>query len=127
MTREDDDTFDLQQQTSPTDHVLTELQLYGVRPFQDEPDPRPLPDGNTVAGAVADIFDAVIAPLTDTRLEPDIDNLLWSTVNVFHRAIDRVERELERAGTAAQPEGAGRIRGEIGRTGAPDRRGTDHD
>ena len=95
MTREDDDTFDLQQQTSPTDHVLTELQLYGVRPFQDEPDPRPLPDGNTVAGAVADIFDAVIAPLTDTRLEPDIDNLLWSTVNVFHRAIDRVERELD--------------------------------
>jgi len=95
MTREDDDTFDPQQQPSPTDHVLTELQLYGFRPFRDEPDPRPLPDGNTVAGAVADIFDALIAPLTDTRLEPDLDDLLWSTVNVFHRAIDRVERELD--------------------------------
>lgn len=95
MTREDDDTFDPQQQTSPTDHVLTELQLYGFRPFQDEPDPRPLPDGNTVAGAVADIFDALIATLNDTRLEPDLDDLLWSTVNVFHRAIDRVERELD--------------------------------
>jgi hypothetical protein len=95
MTREDNDTFGPRHQASPTDHVLTELQLYGFRPFQDEPDPRPLPDGNTVAGAVADIFDALIAPLTDTRLEPDIDDLLWSTVNVFHRAIDRVERELD--------------------------------
>src|SRR5689334_12784245 len=28
--------------SSSTAHVLTELQLYGWRPFQDEPDPRPL-------------------------------------------------------------------------------------
>jgi hypothetical protein len=28
----------------PTDHVVTELQLYSYRPFQDEPDPRPLLD-----------------------------------------------------------------------------------
>ena len=44
---------------SPTDHVLTELQLKGYRPFQDEPDPRPLPEARTVGGAVADIFDAL--------------------------------------------------------------------
>jgi hypothetical protein len=30
--------------TSPTDHVLTELQLFGYRPFDDQPDPRPLPE-----------------------------------------------------------------------------------
>src|SRR5690606_4281268 len=30
----------------PTDHVLTELQLYGFRPFQDDPAPRPLPEGD---------------------------------------------------------------------------------
>jgi len=77
---------------SPTDHVLTELQLYGYRPHQDEPDPRPLPEGNHLAGAVADIFDALIATLGDTRLEPDLDDLLWSTVNVFHRAAGRYER-----------------------------------
>jgi len=80
---------------SPTDHVLTELQLYGYRPHQDEPDPRPLPEGNHLAGAVADIFDALIATLGDTRLEPDLDDLLWSTVNVFHRAADRIERALD--------------------------------
>lgn len=80
---------------SPTDHVLTELQLYGWRPHADEPDPRPLPEGDQVAGAVADIFDALIATLVDTRLEPDLDDLLWSTTNVFHRAVLRIERQLD--------------------------------
>ncbi len=81
--------------TSPTDHVLTELQLHGYRPFQDEPDPRPLPDAHIVAAAVADIFDALIASLSETRLEPDLEDLLWSTVNLFHRANERIERELD--------------------------------
>ncbi|NKK70049.1 DUF2493 domain-containing protein [Rhizobium leguminosarum bv. viciae] len=81
--------------SSPTDHVLTELQLYGYRPFEDEPDPRPLPEGNIVAGAITDIFDALVVALSDTRLEPDLDELLWSTVNLFHRATERIERELD--------------------------------
>ena len=53
------------------------------------------PEGNRVAGAIADIFDALISTLDDTRLEPDLDDLLWSTVNLFHRATDRIERELD--------------------------------
>jgi hypothetical protein len=80
---------------SPTDHVLSELQLYGWRPFADEPDPRPLPDGDNVAGAVTDIFDTLIATLADTRLEPDLDDLLWSVSNVFQRAVTRIERQLD--------------------------------
>jgi hypothetical protein len=96
MTNEDDNlSFEPDHTSSPTDHVLTELQLYGWRPFQDEADPRPLPEGNQVAAAVADIFDALVATLGDTRLEPDLDELLWSTVNLFHRAAGRVERELD--------------------------------
>ncbi len=89
------DDFEPHHNSSPTDHVLQELQLYGYRPFEDEPDPRPLPEGNRVAGAVADIFDALISSLEDTRLEPDLDDLLWSTVNLFHRACQRIERELD--------------------------------
>ncbi|MER9675011.1 DUF2493 domain-containing protein [Mesorhizobium sp. M0208] len=91
---EHDDT-ELHHAVSPTDHVLTELQLYGWRPFADEPDPRPLPDGDHVTGAVADIFDALVATLADTRLEPDLDDLLWSVSNVFHRAVLRIERQLD--------------------------------
>src|SRR5882724_9077834 len=94
-TDRDDPDFEPVHGSSPTDHVLTELQLYGHRPFQDEPDPRPLPEAPIITGAVVDIFDALVATLTDTRLEPDLEELLWSTVNLFHRAIDRVERELD--------------------------------
>lgn len=92
---EHDNDFEPAHASSPTDHILTELQLYGYRPFADEPDPRPLPEGNVVAGAITDIFDALVVALSDTRLEPDLDDLLWSTVNVFHRATGRIERELE--------------------------------
>jgi hypothetical protein len=89
------DDFEPHHTASPTDHLLQELQLYGHRPFADEPDPRPLPEGNRVAGAIADIFDALISTFADTRLEPDLDDLLWSIVNLFHRATDRIERELD--------------------------------
>ena len=73
----DHDDYEPHHESSPTDHVLNELQLHGYRPFTDEPDQRLLPDGNQVAGAVADIFDALIGTLADTRLEPDLDDLLW--------------------------------------------------
>ena len=97
MTTEHDDTgYEPPHASSPTDHVLAELQLYGYRPFQDEPDPRPLPEAQTVAGAVSDIFDALmVVTLGDTRLEPDLEDLLWSAVNLFHRAVSRIERELD--------------------------------
>ena len=93
MTEHDD--IEPPHASSPTDHVLTELQLFGYHPFDDQPDPRPLPEGKIVAVAVADIFDALVATLSDTRLEPDLNDLLWSTVNLFHRALDRTERQLD--------------------------------
>jgi YspA, cpYpsA-related SLOG family len=96
MTTDHDDTeFEPPHSSSPTDHVLSELRLYGYRPFQGEPDPRPLPEGDAVAGAIADIFDALVSTLSDTRLEPDLEDPLWSTVNLFHRAVDRLGRELD--------------------------------
>src|SRR5712672_2836431 len=96
MTTDPDDTeLERPHTSSSSDYLLTELQLYGHRPFQDEPDPRPLPEARVISGAVADIFDALIATLDDTRLEPDLEALLWSTVNLFHRAADRVQRALD--------------------------------
>ena len=111
MTNDHDDTaHEPPHAASPTDQVLAELQLYGYRPFQDEPDPRPLPEAQTISAAVADIFDAFVATLSDTRLEPDLEDLLWSAVNLFHRAIQRIERELddnEQAQKRGQREQAG--------------------
>jgi hypothetical protein len=77
------------------DAALTELQLQAYRPFEDEPDPRPMPEARVITGAVCDIFDALVATLNDTRLEPDLEDLLWSTVNLFHRAAERIERQLD--------------------------------
>ncbi|MGV1681682.1 DUF2493 domain-containing protein [Sphingopyxis sp. NJF-3] len=77
-------------------HLLQELQLYGYRPFEDEPDRRPLPDDRLAAGAVADIFDALAGCLVDTRIEPDLEDLLWGVANLFHAAGARIERELDR-------------------------------
>jgi hypothetical protein len=92
-----DQTFDDAEpaHVSPTAHLLDELQLFGHRPFTDEPDPRPLPEAPRVRGALADIFDALVATLADTRLEPDLADLLWSVVNLFHRTVGRIERRLD--------------------------------
>lgn len=80
---------------SATSHMLDEMQLYGWRAFEDEPDPRPLPEPGPLGGAIADIFDALAGTLMDTRLEPDLEDLLWNQVNLFHRHAERVERELD--------------------------------
>jgi hypothetical protein len=80
---------------SSTATAIAELQLYGYRPRQDEPDPRPLPDEGAVNTALADIFDAFVVAFSDTRLEPDLESLLWGAVNLFHRAADRAQRDLD--------------------------------
>jgi len=88
---------DLEQPTlTATAQVLEELQLYGYRPGADEPDPRPLPEAGPLHGAVADIFDALVATLSDTRLEADLQQLLWSLTNVFHLSLGRIDRALDR-------------------------------
>ena len=82
--------------SSPTDRIIYEMQVYGYRPFQDEPDPRPLPEEPVVQSALTAMFDAMFEMLGDTRLEPDLEDMLWSTVNLFHRAGERIQRELQR-------------------------------
>ncbi|MFP1133109.1 DUF2493 domain-containing protein [Asticcacaulis sp. W401b] len=89
---------------SSTDHYLTELELYGYRPSLEEPDPRPLPEDHQVEGAVLEIMDALVGTLDDTALEPDLEDLLWGAVNLFHRAADRLNRELD-ANEVAQRRG----------------------
>ena len=95
MTSHRDEDYEPEHTASPTEQVLSELQLYGHRPFHDEPDTRPLPESEELSGVVADIFDALTSTLSDTRLEPDLHDLLWSAVNLFHRAIERVQRKLD--------------------------------
>jgi hypothetical protein len=78
-----------------TAQVLEELQLYGYHPTQDDPDPRPLPEASALEAAVGAMFETLAEPLMDTRLEPDVDDLLWSLTDVFHRKAKRVQRQLD--------------------------------
>ncbi|MEQ8451156.1 MAG: DUF2493 domain-containing protein [Nitratireductor sp.] len=91
----DDDTFEPHHESSPTEHALNELELHGYRHDGHGPDPRLVPEDKVITGAVSDIFDALIATMADTALDGELDDLLWSTVNMFHRAADRLERKLD--------------------------------
>ncbi len=93
MTHNDDNEPD--HTASATEEMLTELRLFGHRPCLDEPDARPAPDDTEISGCIAEMFDGLAATLTDTCLEPDLYELLWSMVHAFHRAIDRVQRKLD--------------------------------
>lgn len=95
QTATDDDGFEPHHASSPTERVIHELQLYGHRPFE-EPDPRPLPDEQTLRAALGAVFETLAGSFTDTRLEPDLEDVLWGAVNLFHRGADRVQRALDR-------------------------------
>lgn len=75
--------------------LLQELQLHAYRPFQDEPDPRPLPDAEHVAAALSAAVENLTSTMTDTRLEDDLGDILWRFVNIFHRKITSIEHLLD--------------------------------
>lgn len=85
---------------SATAHVVDQLQVYGYHPGSDEPDPRPLPEASSLEGSVIALFDILAETLADTRLEPDLQDLLWHLANLFHNKADRVQRQLDDNETA---------------------------
>ena len=87
--------FEPDHTSSPTDTMIQDLQLYGYRPAAGEADPRITPEDHIIQTAVADIFDALISTMADTSLDFDLDEILWSTVNTFHRAVERIETKLD--------------------------------
>ncbi|MBO9707979.1 MAG: DUF2493 domain-containing protein [Caulobacter sp.] len=80
---------------SATACALDALARFGSPPLDAESDPRPPADPHALAGAMADVFDALTASTSDTRLEPLLSELLWSAVDLFHRATDRLQRRLD--------------------------------
>jgi hypothetical protein len=90
------DPFEPDHATSPTGEVIERLELHGYSPSRNEVDLRPLPETTDIAGTVTEIFDALCGTLGDTCLAPDLEGMLWSTVNLFHRAADRIQRQLDR-------------------------------
>ena len=94
MTTDTSD-FEPPHASSPTAHIVSQLELHGYQPASDEPDPRPAPESNRIERAVDEVFEVIGATLMDTRSEPDMADLLWGVVNVFHRGADRLQRLLD--------------------------------
>jgi hypothetical protein len=88
------DTYDAHGASAPT-HLLDELVTHACRPFQDDSDPRPLPEPEDADTAILGSMNALADLLTGTRLEDDLADLLWSYANLFHRAADRLGRQLD--------------------------------
>ncbi|WP_414462437.1 DUF2493 domain-containing protein [Hyphomicrobium sp. DY-1] len=80
--------------STATARVMDGLDLYGYTPGYNEPDPRPMPDAETLNAAAAALLAAIAEPFADTALEPDIEDLAWSLVDIIHRKVDRVQRFL---------------------------------
>ncbi|GLI95331.1 hypothetical protein LMG27198_43230 [Methylocystis echinoides] len=74
--------------------------MHGYRPLSDEPDPRPLPSSDAASPALDSAVEALSGLFLDTRLETDLPDLLWSFVNLFHRKVQRIDRELDDNETA---------------------------
>ena len=90
---------DAGQAPSPAVHPLDELALYGCRPFQDDADPRPLPEPHAAEGAVAGALNALADLFCGTRLEDDLPDLLWS----FVKTAGGAERRIVPAPAPDQP------------------------
>ena len=71
------------------------MQLYGFQPSAGEPDPRPLPDTGQLGAAISDIFEILAGAFQDTRLETDLDDILWHIADLFHKKAARMQRQLD--------------------------------
>ena len=91
----DHDDLEPFQAASPTGRICDDLELHGYQPAEGEPDPRRAPEDKVLAIAIADIFDALAAAATDTLIEPDLEDLLWGAVHLFHRSLGKIERRLD--------------------------------
>ena len=76
-------------------HLLDELVTHAYRPFEEDSDPRPLPEPESVDCAVVGAMNSLADMLTNTRLEDDTTDLLWSFVNIFHRRAEHIGRQLD--------------------------------
>src|SRR3546814_14946886 len=71
--------------SSPTAHLLDELQMYGYRPHGAEPDPRPLPEAARAEQQIENGFASLPAQMAATRLEDALNDMPW------HRVTTRTE------------------------------------
>jgi len=76
------------------DPRLSELATHGFQ-FMDEPDFRSLPAAEQIDQGLQSIVEGVTTLFEESRLEDETSSVLWQVINVFHRRIERAEKDLD--------------------------------
>lgn len=78
--------------TSPTASALDHLARFGASPGPDEVDHRPIPDDGDIELGLRCLFETISGMLTHTQLEDDLEEMLWSLTNIFHRRLTHLKK-----------------------------------
>lgn len=82
-------------QTSQTAAIIDHLTLYGAKPALGETDHRELPQTDEVELAMVTLFETTSSLLTGSQLEDDLDEMLWSLTNIFHRRLTHLQKRRD--------------------------------
>lgn len=81
--------------TSPTAAVINHLALHGSTPGPDDHDHRDLPSDDSVEFSIHCLFETLAGLITDSQIEEDLEELLWSMTNIFHRRLIQIKKRLD--------------------------------
>jgi len=98
MYSETPDVFDDLTGHSATADIMNRMELFGAMPPADEEDPRPLPELDDGFSALEAVFETLSALFADTCLEGETRDVLWNTVNVFQRKLERLDKGFDQLG-----------------------------
>jgi len=98
MYSETPDVFDDLTGQSATADIMNRMELFGAMPPTDEEDPRPLPELDDGYCALEAVFETLSALFADTCLEGETTDVLWNTVNVFQRKLERLDKGFDQLG-----------------------------
>lgn len=82
-------------QSSQTQAVINHIAMHGTAPSPDDTDHRDLPSDEAGEHTMTGLFENLIGMALDTQIEDDLEELLWSITNVFHRRLVQVKRRLD--------------------------------
>ena len=82
-------------EASSTHYAIEAMRLHGVRPERGERDWRDLPEGEAIEHTARTMQDTLLEAFDGTRLEDDLQEMMWGMVNVFHRRLEFIDKLLQ--------------------------------
>lgn len=83
------------QQSSQTAAIIEQLATYGAKPSVDDVDHRLMPEDELIEHSIQTLFIATQELFTGSQLEDDVEEILWSITNIFHRRMTSVRKRVD--------------------------------